>query len=98
MAEDELGISDADILDAVRYHTTGKAEMSLLTKIIYIADYIEPNRDYKDVGMLRKMTYKNLDEAILFAVDYTIQDLIKKGKTIHPDTVHCRNDILIKKG
>ncbi len=97
IAQSRFGIYDPEILDAIRYHTTGKAKMGLLSKIIYIADYIEPNRTYRDVDDLRELTFRNLEDAILFAVDFTIRDLVEKGKTIHPDTVHCRNDLLLQK-
>lgn len=95
MAQSRFGIYDAEILDAIRYHTTGKANMGLLAKIIYIADYIEPGRTYRDVDLLREITYRDIDEAILFGIDFTIRDLVDKGRTIHPDTVHCRNDLLV---
>ncbi len=97
MAQSRFDIYDTEILDAVRYHTTGKANMSLLAKIIYIADYIEPGRDYKDVDTLRELTYRDLDAAIIFGIDFTIRDLVEKGKTIHPDTIHCRNDLLVRR-
>lgn len=97
IAQSKFEIYDPEILDAIRYHTTGKANMSLFSKIIYIADYIEPTRDYEDVDMLREMTYRSIDEAIIFGIDYTIRDLLEKRRTVHPDTVHCRNDLLVHK-
>ncbi len=97
IAQSKFGIYDPEVLDAIRYHTTGKAKMGLMSKIIYIADYIEPNRAYRDVEYLRELTFRSLEEAMLFAVDFTIRDLVEKGKTIHPDTVHLRNDLLIQK-
>ncbi len=97
IVQSRFGIYDTEILDAIRYHTTGKADMSLLSKIIYIADYIEPNRNYEDVDILRGLAYKDIDSAIIFGIDFTIQDLIEKGKTIHPDTLHCRNDIIVRR-
>lgn len=97
IAQSRFGIYDPEVLDAIRYHTTGKAKLGLLSRIVYIADYIEPNRAYKDVEYLRELTFQNLDEALLFAVDFTIRDLVDKGKTIHPDTVHFRNDLLIQR-
>lgn len=96
VAQNRFGIYDTDVLDAIRYHTTGKANMSLLAKVIYIADYIEPNRDYEDVDYLRKLSYENIDKAIIYGIDFTIRDLIDRGDTIHPDTMHCRNDLLIR--
>ena len=95
VAQSEFEIYDPEILDAIRYHTTGKANMSLLAKIIYIADYIEPNREFDGVDQLRSTAYSDIDQAIIDGLDFTICDLIKKHFTIHPDTVHCRNDLLM---
>ncbi len=95
-AQRKFGIYDPEILDAVKYHTTGKGGMSLLTKIIYIADYIEPNRDFDGVAKLRRMAYEDIDKAIIYGIDETIKDLIKRGLVIHPDTMHARNDLIIK--
>ena len=97
LAQTEFGIFDAEILDAVKYHTTAKADMSLLTKIIYMADYIEPNRDFEGVEELRKQTYQDLDEAIITGLDYTISELLSDGKMFHPDTVHARNYLILQK-
>ena len=97
MAQSEFDIYDPEVLDAIRYHTTGKANMSLLSKIIYIADYIEPGRDFEGVDELRELTYRDMDAAIIQGIDFTICDLIEQGKTIHPDTVHCRNDLLVRR-
>lgn len=97
LAQTEFGIFDAEILDAVKYHTTAKADMSLLTKIIYMADYIEPNRDFEGVEELRKQAYQDLDEAIITGLDYTISELLSEGKMFHPDTVHARNYLILQK-
>lgn len=97
LAQTEFGIFDAEILDAVKYHTTAKADMSLLTKIIYMADYIEPNRDFDGVEELRKQAYQDLDEAIITGLDYTISELLSDGKMFHPDTVHARNYLILQK-
>ncbi len=97
-AQRKFGIYDPEILDAVKYHTTGKGGMRLLTKIIYIADYIEPNRDFDGVKELREMAYDNIDEAIIHGIDETIKDLIRRGLVIHPDTMHARNDLIMKRG
>ena len=95
MVQHRFGIYDPEVLDAIRYHTTGKANMSLLAKIIYIADFIEPNRSYPDVEKLREMAYEDIDKAILFAIDYTIRTLMDQQMVIHPDTMHCRNDVVV---
>ena len=96
-AQSKFGIYDPEILDAVKYHTTGKGNMSMLAKIIYIADYIEPNRDFDGVRELRSLAYRDIDEAIIKGIDYTIKDLIKRGLLLHPDTIHARNDLIIKR-
>ena len=97
VAQSEFDIYDPEILDAVRYHTTGKANMSLLSRIIYIADYIEPGREFDGVDELRETAYRDIDGAIIFGIDFTICDLIKHGRIVHPDTVHCRNDLLVRR-
>jgi len=65
-------IVDIDILNAIRYHTTGREAMSLLEKIIYIADKIEPNRNYEDVEEIRKLAYNNINKAIIKSLMSTI--------------------------
>lgn len=90
----ELGITDGDILDAVRYHTTGRKDMPLLTKIIYLADCIEPSRDYGGVEELRRLSLENLDGACRASLDSTISFLISKGAEIHTDTLEARNSLI----
>ena len=97
MIQDLFDINDIEIIDAVKYHTTAKASMNLLTKIIYIADYIEPNRDFEGVDKLRKIAYEDIDEAIMVGVDWTISELIEKNSMFHPDTLHARNFLLFQK-
>lgn len=93
-AKHELGICDHSIYDAIRYHTTAKADMPLLTKIIYVADYIEPNRTFEGVEQLRKLAYSDLDSVILLALDYTINKLVAGHRMLHPDTINARNFLL----
>lgn len=98
IAQSEFKIYDPEILDAIKYHTTAKANMGLLTKILYIADYVEPNRDFEGVDELRRLAYENIDEAILTGLDFTLGELLEGGRMLHPDTVHARNWLLLKKG
>ena len=71
--------------------------MSLLEKIIYLADYISDDRDYDDVEIMREKAYnKSLDDAMLFAIKYTIKDIVGKGAVLHPDTVDAYNEIILK--
>ena len=74
--EKEFGITDEDILNAVRYHTTGRAGMSLLEKVVYIADYISVERDYDDVDVMRELSLNHgLDEAALYALKFSFKSL-----------------------
>ncbi len=96
IARREFQINDIDILNAIRYHTTGRENMSLLEKIIYISDYIEPDRDFPGVEEIRKLAYENLDLALLNAMDKTIKHIIDKGYYLHPDTINARNYLVFK--
>ena len=97
VAEKELGINDEEILDAIRYHTIGKKDMSLTAKIVYLADAIEDDRDWLGVVKTRKLAEKNIDTAIIYELNQKIEYLIKKDSLIHPNTLTFRNDLLTKK-
>lgn len=86
-----LNITDSDILAAVRYHTAGRAEMSKLEKIIYLADLISADRTYKDVGRMRKLAYDGLDRAMLEAVRFNICDTVAKGSYIPENSWEAYN-------
>lgn len=89
-----FGIEDPEILNAVRYHTTGRENMTLLEKIIYLSDFIEPSRCFEGVEELRELAAINLDKALLLAFNSSITYLISKNGIIHLDTVLSRNFIL----
>ena len=93
VAEHEYGIKDAEILDAIRYHTVARKGMSLLEKIVYVADMTEPHRDYPGVDELRKASKKDIDEAYAIAVKCSLIHNINKGSVIHPNTLEAWNDI-----
>ena len=80
-----------EVYQAIFWHTTGKADMSLLDKVIYMADYIEPNRDFDGVEELRRMAYTDLDRAMLMGVEATIQDMEERGSPIHTNTLQARD-------
>ncbi|NMB98017.1 MAG: HD domain-containing protein [Clostridiaceae bacterium] len=94
IAKTDYGIEDQEILNAVRYHTMGRENMSLMEKIIFIADYIEPGRKFSGVEAIRKLAYNDIDKSILKALDTTLVHLIKIGGIIHPDTIKTRNYFL----
>jgi predicted HD superfamily hydrolase involved in NAD metabolism len=96
IAKQVFKVKDEDILNAITYHTTGRKNMSSLEKIIYLADYIEPSRDFPGVDVLRDMSLKNLDKALFIAFDNTINYVIKKGQLLHLDTIVARNDLILR--
>lgn len=85
--QSEYGIEDADIVSAVRYHTTGKAHMSLLEKIVYTADLTSAERDYPGVEQMRRLARTDLDAAVYEGAAFTVKKLSSRGLTVHPDTV-----------
>ena len=80
-----------EVYQAIFWHTTGKADMSLLDKILYMADYIEPNRDFEGVERLRKLAYTDLDQAMLLGVESTIEEMQQRGVPIHTNTQQARD-------
>ncbi len=95
MARERFHVTDPGILSAIACHTTGKTCMSLLDKIIYVADFIEPGREGDWVYPLRKTAFQDLDHCLVMCADSTMSFVMRKGKPIHPDTVLMRNEILM---
>jgi predicted HD superfamily hydrolase involved in NAD metabolism len=89
----EFGISDPEILGAVRKHTTGDGQMTRLEKIIYLADYIEPGRTYPGIDILRNLADRDLDCAVLHAASLTIRFVSTRGKLLHPRTLAVRESL-----
>lgn len=94
IAENELDITNEDILNAIEYHTTGRKEMSKLEKIIYLADFIELGRCYEGVDELRLIAEENLDDAVLQALDNTINYVISMKNLLHTNTIEARNFLI----
>nr|WP_312289398.1 bis(5'-nucleosyl)-tetraphosphatase (symmetrical) YqeK [Clostridium chromiireducens] len=95
VAKDKLGIEDEEILDAVRWHTTGKEDMSTLTKIIYIADMIEPSRKFEGVEDIRKLTFEDLDRGVYYGLTRSIEFLLTRNLMIDENTMKARNYFLL---
>jgi nicotinate-nucleotide adenylyltransferase len=87
-AYNEFGVSE-DVRDAIYWHTTAKADMTLLEKIIYIADYIEPTREIERVDELRRLAYEDIDAAIVLGVKMSLEDLEARGLAPHRDSVEA---------
>jgi len=91
VAFEEFGIKDPEILSAIAKHTTGSKEMSPLDQIIYIADYLDPLRDYQNVELIKHLAFKDLDLAVTEISKEVLNFLTKREILIHPKTVECWN-------
>ncbi|EUJ17661.1 bis(5'-nucleosyl)-tetraphosphatase (symmetrical) YqeK [Listeria aquatica] len=91
LAREEFGVTDSEILEAIRVHTTGSTKMNKLDKIIFLADYTEPGRDFPGVEEARTLSKKSLDAGMLFALRRTIAYLSDKEQPIFPDTFDSYN-------
>jgi predicted HD superfamily hydrolase involved in NAD metabolism len=87
----KYGVKDNDILNAIMFHTTGRVNMSLLEKIIYIADKIEPNRNYEGVEEIRNKAYTRLDEAIIKSLENTIEYVKNRNLVLDMESVNTLN-------
>ena len=93
IARDVFGVDDA-VYWAIYWHTTGHADMTLLEKIIYLADYIEPSRDFPGVEDLRQAVHADLDGGLLKALNDSIQDMRQWGNPVHHNTLDARDYLL----
>ena len=93
IAREEYSMPE-DICDAIACHTTGKHGMTILDKILYLADYIEDTRDFPGVDKARELARVSIDRALLYCYDQTLTDLVERGKLIHSDTVAAYNDMI----
>jgi len=87
LARRELGIDDEEVLEAVRAHTTGRPGMEPLALVLYVADKIEPARDYPSVGRLREQAREDLHTAALEALRRAIAHNVARGKATHPASI-----------
>ena len=92
--ENEFGVDDEDVLNAVRYHTTARKDMSILEETIFVADVVEDNRTYSDLDYYQQLAYRDLDQACLEILEYTIRSLTTKEKEIDKDTLEARDWVL----
>lgn len=94
VAYKDYGIEDHEILEAIYYHTTARANMTPLEKLIYIADMTEPGRTIEQAEEIRRLVEIDIDEALIYAIGCSIKHVIKKGTLIHPDSVHALNYLI----
>ncbi|MBU9713378.1 bis(5'-nucleosyl)-tetraphosphatase (symmetrical) YqeK [Evansella tamaricis] len=90
--QQELKVNDEDVLTAIKYHTTGRAKMTQVEKVVFLADYIEPGRTFEAVNEVRDWAEKDLDMACFLTLRNTIDFLVKKEIPIYPDTFNAYND------
>ena len=90
-----LGIKDNELVTAIRYHTTARANMTLTDKILYLADFTSADRDYEDVDVMRRLVDESLESALKYALSYSIVDLVNQGRAIHKDTLAAYNELYI---
>ncbi|HAK72730.1 MAG TPA: phosphohydrolase [Sporomusaceae bacterium] len=95
LAKAEFGIMDEQVLQAVKLHTTGGPAMTILDKVVFLADYIEPNRSFPGVDQIRNLAQTDLDQAVLAAYDQTLRFVIAQGGLIHTASVEGRNFMLL---
>ncbi|MBV0914502.1 bis(5'-nucleosyl)-tetraphosphatase (symmetrical) YqeK [Apilactobacillus sp. HBW1] len=92
MVQNELGVTDIDILNSIKHHTTGATYMSKLEQIVYMADYIEMGRDFPGVEEAREITFNNLADGVAYQTKHTLQYLISANKPIYPKTIDTYNE------
>ncbi|WP_033828354.1 bis(5'-nucleosyl)-tetraphosphatase (symmetrical) YqeK [Bacillus andreraoultii] len=96
LVKKEVGISDEEILHAIRYHTTGRPNMTVLEKVVFLADYIEPGRKFPGVEEVRVMAQTSLDDAVFRALQNIIIFLTSQKSAIYKDTIDTYNSFLLK--
>lgn len=89
VSRDKLGIDDEDILNAIAFHTTGRSDMSMLEKIIFVADTCEEGRTYKEAALLREKAFENIDDVCIFILEYLKESVEKKELVVDEDTIQA---------
>ncbi|WP_027725730.1 bis(5'-nucleosyl)-tetraphosphatase (symmetrical) YqeK [Tuberibacillus calidus] len=92
--KETFGLTDPDILAAITYHTTGRSGMSVLEKVVFLADYIEPGRSFPGVDEVREMAKEDLDLAVAQALANTVRFLVENYSQVYPDTLSAYNDLI----
>ena len=98
LAVSHFDVDNPEILNAIRIHTTGSGEMTLIDKILYVADFAEPKRNHAEAHVVRELAYQDLNKAVFEVSRYKIEHLLAKGVLIHPHTINAYNSALQKIG
>lgn len=92
---DQLGV-EGDIVAAIACHTTAKAGMTILDKVLFLADFISEDRDYDGVEQMRAATGRSMEEGMDIALSFSIVDLVERRKAVHPDTLDAYNELILQ--
>ena len=93
-AVSHFDVDNPEILNAIRIHTTGSGKMTLIDKILYVADFAEPKRNHPEAHSVRELAYQDLNKAVLEVSRHKIEHLLAKGVLIHPYTIDAYNSAL----
>ena len=93
-AVSHFDVDNPEILNAIRIHTTGSGKMTLIDKILYVADFAEPKRNHAEAYSVRELAYQDLNKAVFEVSRYKIEHLLAKGVLIHPHTIDAYNSAL----
>ena len=93
-AVSHFDVDNPEILNAIRIHTTGSGKMTLIDKILYVADFAEPTRNHAEAHAVRELAYQDLNKAVFEVSRYKIEHLLAKGVLIHPHTIDAYNSAL----
>ena len=95
--QNEDGIADVEVLQAVTWHTTGRKGMGPLAKVVFLADKMDPSKSsrYPYIDVVRVLATQNLDQALLTFLDHQIKDSVQRGWLIHPATLGLSNELTI---
>ena len=92
---DVIGIDDEDIFNAIRYHTTARAGMSQLERLIFLADFTSAERDYPDIDVIRAHAENSIEDGMLYGIKYTLRRLVGRDDLVSPDALAAYNDLLL---
>lgn len=94
LAIEEFAVTELEVLEAIRNHTTGNPSMGILSQILYVADFAEPTRTHQAAAVARELAYTDLKRAVHYVAGTEMEYLLKKGGLIHPNTLHTYNSTL----
>ena len=94
LAIDKFAVTELEVLEAIRNHTTGSPSMGIISQVLYVADFAEPARTHRAVNIVRELAYTDLGRAVHHVARAKIEHLLKKGVMIHPNTLHTYNSTL----